>query len=673
MSINQAESPSRRLEPGTVFDGRYWVVSHIGSGGMANVYKVRHLHLEQIMALKLLRRDMCNDPRKVKRFKQEAKSASLLEHANLINVKGFGIVEGTPYLVMEYVEGDSLDAVLDTEERLPLSRVISCGKQIASALGFLHQNHIIHRDIKPANVIATADGVYKVVDFGVAKLTFSGEEDETPSQSLTQTGAIIGTPAYMSPEQSTGGTVDGRSDIYSLGCMLFELATGKPPYSADTHYTMLAQHLKADIPSLAETVVKFEHDALDRVIQKCLAKDPAHRYQTMEELVGDLDLCESIESRVGTGSTRKASAARKFFVNHDKTIRRGMAGTIVAMTLAVAMLAFVPARNSTVPDLNLEIMPEQLITKAEAERQQGRIKSAIQLLLNARARILKEQHPSPLLLEQIETMIGMDYQHIGEYRLGLPHLQKAELLTRDKLLAYTTKRQIALFHLGECNINLRRWDDAAAALNQAVLEGSESPLVYYDLGWSMFFAHRLQERRGRGKPWGAVVVLRDAMKKASPKDATKSHCADMLLVSLASLKRYKEAETVARQLAADPQTEPLGHRRLGMIRLAQGKLPESRSFTEKALASRNLKRPSPEYWAIISDLGLIAYRQRRFLQAAEYFDQAYVAYEKQLPAVENPYVQEELLQTMLWLKRARDLSTQEASHQPSNKPLLKPQ
>ncbi len=276
---------------GTTLAGRYKILSKIGRGGMSVVYKGQHLLMDRIVAIKMLHADLISDPVTISRFQQEAKAVSSLTHPNVILIYDFGLSsQGLPYLVMDYLQGDSLSDIVKRQGHLPVKRCIEIFTQACDALTHAHHKGIIHRDIKPANIMLTIDEdkheIVKVVDFGIAKmLPRDGEE----AIKLTQTGEIFGTPLYMSPEQIMGKPLDVRSDIYSLGCVIYESLTGRPPCLGSNAVDTMNKHLVQEPPHFADALPEeYIPEAIEAVVWQALAKDPDKRYQTMNELKQDL-------------------------------------------------------------------------------------------------------------------------------------------------------------------------------------------------------------------------------------------------------------------------------------------------------------------------------------------------------------------------------------------------
>ncbi len=278
---------------GTVLDNAYEIQAIIGQGGMGIVYRARHKLMDRIVAVKMLQSQLTSDSVSVKRFQHEAKAASRLDHPNVIKVSDFGISPtGQPYIVMDYLEGTSLADVIKKSGHVCVERTIRIISQACDALDHAHQQGLIHRDLKPTNIVlVTYDDekdFVKVVDFGVAKLLGSGAPD---GQKLTQTGAICGSPVYMSPEQCLGLELDARSDIYSMGVVLYETLSGKLPILGKTMVETMSKHINEMPPRFAEVREDlYIPERLETIIFKAMSKDPSHRYNTMGELRSDLQL-----------------------------------------------------------------------------------------------------------------------------------------------------------------------------------------------------------------------------------------------------------------------------------------------------------------------------------------------------------------------------------------------
>jgi beta-lactam-binding protein with PASTA domain/predicted Ser/Thr protein kinase len=262
-----------------LFDGRYRIVRKLGSGGMADVYLAEDEELGRRIAIKILNDRHANDESFVERFRREAKNAAGLSHPNIVSIYDRGEAEGTYYIAMEYLDGRSLKELVVARGPLPIRDAIDATRQVLAALRFAHRKGVVHRDIKPHNVMADADGRLKVTDFGIARAGVS---------QMTEAGSIIGTAQYLSPEQARGAPVDQRSDLYSVGVVLYEMLTGTTPFSGESPVEIAMKHL-SDPPRPPSVERSDIPPDLDMVVLRALAKNPDDRFQTAEEMDAELE------------------------------------------------------------------------------------------------------------------------------------------------------------------------------------------------------------------------------------------------------------------------------------------------------------------------------------------------------------------------------------------------
>ncbi len=291
--VTNSQVARMRQDPylGSTIDRRYKVEALLGEGGMGVVYRCTHTIIGKKVAMKVLRADLARDAEVTERFLNEAKAASSIGNAHIIDISDFGqFPDGAAYFVMEFLSGQPMSKLLEGGQPLPVPRISHLARQVAEGLSAAHAAGIVHRDLKPDNIFLVERGAerdfIKILDFGIAKVSSSAEGTK-----LTRAGAVFGTPHYMSPEQAAGQPVDHRGDIYSFGVILYELASGRLPFDADNFMGILTQHMyKAPVPIRALVPVPQDvPPGLEAIILKCLSKRPEHRYQSMQELIVEFD------------------------------------------------------------------------------------------------------------------------------------------------------------------------------------------------------------------------------------------------------------------------------------------------------------------------------------------------------------------------------------------------
>lgn len=308
VSVKPAEDPLI----GTLLADRYQIISVVGEGGMGVVYKARHELIDRLVAIKMLRSQFISDDMSVKRFHHEAKAASRLNHPNVITLYDYGVApSGEPYIVMEFLQGISLADAIDRGRQLPLERAAGIFSQVCDALFHAHGQGMIHRDMKPGNIMLldqtgqnqTQSDYVKVVDFGIAKLILG---KPTESQKLTQTGEIFGSPVYMSPEQCAGQELDARSDIYSLGIVMYEALTGRVPFLGANIVETITMHLSTPPQPFVQARPDLAiPENVEAVVMRCLRKDQSLRYASMEELKYDLQNACGFAPGISGGAARQ--------------------------------------------------------------------------------------------------------------------------------------------------------------------------------------------------------------------------------------------------------------------------------------------------------------------------------------------------------------------------------
>src|ERR1700687_4705518 len=338
-----------QLEPGTVLGDRFEVLQLLGQGGMGAVYKARDLELDRLVALKLIRPDLASHPEILRRFKQELILAREVTHRNVILIFDLGQAQGIKFITMEYVEGRDLRSLIHEKGKMAPEEAVPILLQIAAALDAAHHAGVVHRDLKPQNIMSDKDGRVYVMDFGIARSL------ETPG--MTQTGALMGTPEYMSPEQAKGEKVDARSDLFALGIIFYEMLTGNSPFKAETAMATMFKRTKERATPLAQLNVGVP-GRLSDIVSKCLEIEPEHRYQSARAIMDDL---EAWRAGVSRGAIIPATRRLKYAPPYQKWLAAGIAVVIlgaVGYSLRDKVPLPIPGRSAVaVQPISLAILP----------------------------------------------------------------------------------------------------------------------------------------------------------------------------------------------------------------------------------------------------------------------------------------------------------------------------
>lgn len=372
-----------------ILGDRYQLGEMIGTGGMADVFIAEDLRLHREVAVKVLRSDLARDPAFVNRFNKEALAAAALNHPGIVAVYDSGQEKtpsgSMPYIVMEYVEGQSLREILHQGERLPFERAVEVAAGVLEALAYSHKQGIVHRDIKPGNIMLTNSGDVKVTDFGIARALADA------GATLTSTWNIVGTAQYLSPEQATGTQTDARSDLYSLGCLFYELISGRPPFSGETPVAIAYQHVSAKAAPVTSVEPTLD-PALDRFFEVSLAKRPEDRYQDATSMLRDL---------------RKLSRGERITTQMPKVKREGKPNRLAAIFLSLIVIVggatFFILRPE--PGSSLVTLPNVVgLTESEARAQLSGFTITIQRAPDAR--IPRDRVASQIPLATLQVPSG---------------------------------------------------------------------------------------------------------------------------------------------------------------------------------------------------------------------------------------------------------------------------
>ena len=397
--LKSSQPPEALLVPG------FEILEVLGTGGAGVVYKARQLGMDRVVALKVLHRHLLNDVTPVQRFLQEARLSTLLDHPNIATVYAFGTTaDGTPqpYLAMEYCKGETLKDMMD-KQRVEWAEMADIFQQICLGLAHAHSHGVIHRDLKPANVFIRRDEsgrpLVKLIDFGIAKLEL-GQVSE--AQKLTRTGVVLGTPIYMSPEQCTGGKVDARSDIYSLGCMLYHVVSGRPPFSGETTFEIAGKHLSELAPRMAKASRVRVSIEVEKLVAKAIAKNPDDRFQSA------LEFRDALKPLSGT--VRQLHSGRHFSLPQVSGQTLKVAFCLIAVPFLIGVAAFIFSGRQQPHSVAFE--------EAHALFNKGPYESAFPKLLALSDAMLSDQEATGLLndLADLAVMLKDDGRKAGELK-----------------------------------------------------------------------------------------------------------------------------------------------------------------------------------------------------------------------------------------------------------------
>jgi serine/threonine protein kinase/tetratricopeptide (TPR) repeat protein len=318
------EAPKEELTTGSTFAGRYQIIEELGKGGMGKVYKVQDIKINEKIALKLIKPEIAKDKKTIERFSNELKFARKIRHKNICQMFDLGEERGAHFITMEFVEGQDLKKLIRQTGQLAMGTTISIAEQVCDGLTEAHKSGVVHRDLKPSNIMIDADGNARIMDFGIAR--------SVEGKGITGAGVMIGTPEYMSPEQVEGKEVDHRSDVYSLGVILYEMATGQVPFEGDTPFTIGVKH-KSEIPRNPKELNTNLTDDLSSLILRCLEKDKGDRYQNASEVRSELT-----NIKKGMPTTEKIAPAKKSITSKEITVTFGLKKLLMPALVVLAIV-----------------------------------------------------------------------------------------------------------------------------------------------------------------------------------------------------------------------------------------------------------------------------------------------------------------------------------------------
>ncbi|MBX9951270.1 MAG: protein kinase [Candidatus Obscuribacterales bacterium] len=473
---------------GQVVEDRYEVTESIGRGGMSVVFKARDLRLKKNVALKVLMPHLSADPLSVQRFQQEATAASHLDHPNIVKVYNVGSTQsGLPFMAMDLLQGRSLSALIKEKGRLEYTESLNIFVQLTAALAHAHEKGVIHRDLKPSNVIlrhADDQGdaeVAKLVDFGIAKVL---SQDGHTQAKLTQTGDVFGSPHYMSPEQCLGGELDERSDVYSMGCLMYETLTGQPPHTGESTLQILHKHI-SETPARIKTVVPNSDipAELEAIVFKCLEPKRAERVQSMKTLKNDLtQLYMSREKKAINQAQANLSllwTKRLKLSGREKIL--GFTGVVVSLLVLSAVWLTMSFLDLTAnspwlsPTMLDWVGPKPPVN--DAENRMALAYAQMELYMKRGRFLIEEGAITPGKLVSTLTKTALALERAGRLEDALRGLKYAEKLTEKHISPYSSNYPNLLYYIGNVHYELKQYGEAKKYLEGA-LESQEWAVSY---------------------------------------------------------------------------------------------------------------------------------------------------------------------------------------------------
>jgi serine/threonine protein kinase len=538
--VEDACAGASQLSIGQLVADKYRVVEQIGLGGMGVVYKVEHLQLKRPFALKLMLPGPYGfDKGRLQRFDQEAKAASVLHHQNLVGIHDYGsTADGAPYVVMDYVEGRTVDVMLK-DGPVAEADAIEIAIQLCDGLEYAHGKTVVHRDIKPSNIIvSTENGKLRarILDFGIAKVLDPKDEQ---SKVLTQTGEVVGSPQYMSPEQCMGYKLDGRTDIYSLGCVLFEMLTGRKVFVGDAPMAVMYMHLNERAP-LFRTVngAPKVRSEVERVVLQMLEKDPDSRYQNADDLKKDFLLVKS-----GKNPVKEVSQARQRFKSFAAAAKTGC----IVLVGALLMLGAINLYNQHQDSLRPQWM--RLMAQANQQLTAGHNLEDAELLFRKALKEAEKSGESPDVREDILIQLSRTCSDRQEYRRAWDYAVSA--LSISETHPENARRASILDAIVQSYLDLGDGKDAVDYAEWAVKVRRNT--LPADHLFTVYSLSRLGQSYRAAKQYAkAEATDREALSMAIRLDPSQNNkqVADnytQLANVLADQKRYKEAVPYAQQ------------------------------------------------------------------------------------------------------------------------------
>jgi serine/threonine protein kinase/Tfp pilus assembly protein PilF len=551
LNSRQIKKPGQDMV-GKVIDGKYEVLDLIGAGGMSAVFKAFHMDMDRIVAIKFVQGDGQADAETMRRFKREARAASLLNHPNVITVYDYGTTEeGHAYLTMDFLHGHSLQQVIRQEGVLSSKRALNIFLQVCKALSHAHEHGVVHRDLKPGNImlISTSDeeDFVKIIDFGIAKVSNPVKKQ---SGELTQTGQVVGSPTYMAPEQLLGDPVDARTDIYAFGCVMYECLTGRTPFDGDTVFSVMHQHISDPPPPISEVNPNVEvPQELAQTVMQCLEKEPGKRFQTMKELRERLaEITDQTSSMVIVRVPRDKSKSTPVIKKPSKF----MPLYIVAAALILAGAAYFVYNQINPPAAvvsgeggdGLGPNSNQLVAAYQKELAQAYHDGHFDDAVKAGLMALKESENSKDVVQRaiIYSSLGKCYMAQSKYKQALEMFEKALPILEKELGPAEDATIGTLQMMGITYFNLQKYPEAESQLSRllSVIESRPQGRDSADRATVLTMLGRIYYDTGRSTD--SEAALEESMRITNDQPASPEKAWQLQSLAMIMLKQNETAD-----------------------------------------------------------------------------------------------------------------------------------
>jgi serine/threonine protein kinase len=561
------------LQDGTKIDDKYEIVGTVGAGGFGSVYQARQIQFDRQVALKILNTNVLEETDGLLRFEREAKAIAGLKHKNIVSFYGYGVWQNAPYMVMEFVEGTSLQAKQRAARKLDPVRSARIMKQVCEALSCAHANGVVHRDLKPSNVMLVPgpDGreIVKLIDFGLVKLM---PGYGVSNQKLTEAGCAVGTCHYMSPEQCTGGEIDSRADIYAAACILYQMVTGELPFDGDELVEIMKAHIVEPPPPLAEKAGNSPLiDALQAIVQKGMAKDPDERYQSAVDMAADLDAV--IRGESGKLAVQGRTSQRMFLPKMIARKARSQwrwAAPVAAAIAAGAVVMYQMSNSKPAPTATTDNTSSLSLYDDIGRRLRQVPEDPVKIIPELEAALEQNRMDRKLDPERLAALyqrLGDSYRICGQYDKAITYYKRAtKTLPSDQ--RKSASRWTLPIGMASAMYGLKDYTPARKMLEEYIAQRQELGYSQYAEQYAALELARIQI--AMDKPKHAEQMLHTVVAKGNLDPVVKEDLRESLALASSLTKHYAAAHDLYQDLLVNGKSNRKKRVLIGLARVALG-------------------------------------------------------------------------------------------------------